>query len=219
LGLASIGSIVQARDSIKDIGLSPVQLPRVKIDTGVAEIEIPTQADAQIQTPAPDQIVAQAPDLADIVLLRQDQIIQQVPRQTPLVAPRMRPGRRSRPLRPRPPQVPTWWPEDQRRVSFGDEFYLHAADLPTPHARLEEAYTDLRDPKIRPAKVIRNLQRITIGSPPRTPRRPRTVQIATVRKTPHRVPWDIPAVRPLDVVGVPDLVFDQKKKKKSRRRR
>jgi hypothetical protein len=210
--LASIGSIVQARDSIKDIGLSPVQLPRVKIDTGVAELEIPTQADAQIQTPSPDQIVAQAPDLADIVLLRQDQIIQQVPRQ--------RPGRRNRPLRPRPPRIPpVWSDEDQRRASFGDEFYLHAADLPTPHARLEEAYTDLRDPKIRPAKVIRNLQRVTIGSPPRTPRRARTVQTATVRKTPHRVPWDIPAVQPLDAVGVPDLVFDQKKKKKSRRRR
>ena len=140
LGLASIGSIVQARDSIKDIGLSPVQIPRVKIDTGVAELEIPTQADAQIptqadaqiQTPSPDQIVAQAPDLADIVLLRQDQIIQQVPRQTPLVAPRMRPGRRNRPLRPRPPRVPPVWSEDPRRASFGDEFYLHAADLPTP---------------------------------------------------------------------------------------
>jgi len=220
LGLASIGSIVQTRDSIKDIGLSPVQLPRVKIDTGVAEIEIPTQADAQIQTPAPDQIVAQAPDLADIVLLRQDQIIQQVPRQTPLVAPRMRPGRRSRPLHPRPPQVPTGWPEDRRRASFGDEFYLHAADLPTPHARLEETYTNLRDPKIRPAKVIRNLQRITIGSPPRTPLRPRTVQTASVRKTPHRVPWDIPAVRPLDVVGIPDFHFGPApKRKKSRRRR
>ena len=218
LGLASIGSIVQARDSIKDIGLSPVQIPRVKIDTGVAELEIPTQADAQIQTPSPDQIVAQAPDLADIVLLRQDQIIQQVPRQTPLVAPRMRPGRRNRPLRPRPPRIPPVWSEDQRRASFGDEFYLHAADLPTPHARLEETYTDLRDPKIRPAKIIRNLQRVTIGSPPRTPRRARTVQTATVRKTPHRVPWDIPAVRPLDVVGVPDLVFDQKKKKSRRRR-
>ena len=213
LGLASIGSIVQARDSIKDIGLSPVQIPRVKIDTGVAELEIPTQADAQIQTPSPDQIVAQAPDLADIVLLRQDQIIQQVPRQTPLVAPRVRPGRRNRPLRPRPPRIPPVWPEDQRRASFGDEFYLHAADLPTPHARLEEAYTNLRDPKIRPAKIIRNLQRITIGSPPRTPRRAITVQTATVRKTPHRVPWDIPAVRPIDVV------FGQKKKKKKSRRR
>ncbi len=213
LGLASIGSIVQDRDSIKDIGLSPVQLPRVKIDTGVAELEIPTQADAQIQTPSPDQIVAQAPDLADIVLLRQDQIIQQVPRQTPLVAPRVRPGRRNRPLRPRPPRIPPVWPEDQRRASFGDEFYLHAADLPTPHARLEEAYTNLRDPKIRPAKIIRNLQRITIGSPPRTPRRAITVQTATVRKTPHRVPWDIPAVRPIDVV------FGQKKKKKKSRRR
>lgn len=109
--------------------------------------------------------------------------------------------------------------EDQRRASFGDEFYLHAADLPTPHARLEEAYTNLRDPKIRPAKIIRNLQRITIGSPPRTPRRARTVQTATVRKTPHRVPWDIPAVRPLDVVGVPGLVFGQKKKKKKKSRR
>ena len=61
--------------------------------------------------------------------------------------------------------------------------------------------------------MIRNLQRVTIGSPPRTPRRPRTVQTATVRKTPHRVPWDIPAVRPLDVV------FGQKKKKKKSRRR
>jgi hypothetical protein len=153
-------------------------------------------------------------------------------------------------LSPPPSSRPPFTPglsEDQRRASFGDEFYLHAADLPTPHARLEEAYTNLRDPKIRPAKIIRNLERITIGSPPRTPRRARTVQIATVRKTPHRVPWDIPAVRtprrartvqiatvrktphrvpwdipavrPLDVVGVPDLVFDQKKKKKSRRRR
>jgi len=206
---------VQARDSIKDIGLSPVQLPRVKIDTGVAEIEIPTQADAQIQTPSPDQIVAQAPDLADIVLLRQDQIIQQVPRQTPLVAPRVRPGRRSRPLRPRPPQVPTGWPEDQRRASFGDEFYLHAADLPTPHARLEETYTNLRDPKIRPAKMIRNLQRITIGSPLQTPRRPITVQTATVRKTPHRVPWDISTVRPIDTIDFGPAP----KRKKSRRRR
>lgn len=109
--------------------------------------------------------------------------------------------------------------EDQRRASFGDEFYLHAADLPTPHARLEEAYTNLRDPKIRPAKIIRNLRRVTIGRPLQTPRRARTVKTATVRKTPHRVPWDIPAVRTLDVVGVPDLVFGQKKKKKSRRRR
>jgi len=209
---------VQARDSIKDLGLSPVQLPRVKIDTGVAEIEIPTQADAQIQTPSPDQIVAQAPDLADIVLLRQDQIIQQVPRQTPLVAPRVRPGRRNRPLRPRPPQVPPGWPEDQRRASFGDEFYLHAADLPTPHARLEETYTNLRDPKIRPAKLIRNLQRIAIGSPLQTPRRPRTVQTATVRKTQHRVPWDISTVRPLDVVGIPDFTFGPKRKKSRRRR-
>jgi hypothetical protein len=33
------------------------------------------------------------------------------------------------------------------------------------------------------------------------------------------VPWDTPAVRPLDVVGVPDLVFGQKKKKKKSRRR
>jgi hypothetical protein len=110
------------------------------------------------------------------------------------------------------------WPEDQRRASFGDEFYLHAADLPTPHARLEEAYTNLRDPKIRPAKIIRNLQRITIGSPLQTPRRPITVQTATVRKTPHRVPWDIPAVRPLDVVGIPDLVLGPKRKKSRRRR-
>jgi len=66
--------------------------------------------------------------------------------------------------------------------------------------------------------VIRNLERITIGSPPRTPRRARTVQTATVRKTPHRVPWDIPAVRPLDVVGIPDLVLGPKRKKSRRRR-
>ena len=160
---------------------------------------------------------------AQRVDLRLDQVQTgvQIPRITRTPSPRIRPPRvrRPDPIRIRPPRVPTGWPEDQRRASFGDEFYLHAADLPTPHARLEEAYTDLRDPKIRPAKVIRNLQRVTIGSPPRTPRRARTVQTATVRKTPHRVPWDIPAVRPLDAVGVPDLVFDQKKKKKSRRRR
>ncbi len=125
-------------------------------------------------------------------------------------------------LSPPPSSRPPFTPglsEDQRRASFGDEFYLHAADLPTPHARLEEAYTNLRDPKIRPAKIIRNLQRVTIGRPLQTPRRARTVQTATVRKTPHRVPWDIPAVRPLDVVGVPGLVFGQKKKKKKSRRR
>jgi hypothetical protein len=160
---------------------------------------------------------------AQRVDLRLDQVQTgvQIPRITRTPSPRIRPPRvrRPDPIRIRPPQVPTGWPEDPRRPSFGGEFYLHAADLPTPHARLEETYTDLRDPKIRPAKVIRNLERITIGSPPRTPRRPRTVQTATVRKTPHRVPWDISAVRPLDAVGVPDLVFDQKKKKKSRRRR
>jgi hypothetical protein len=144
----------------------------------------------------------------------------QIPRTTQTVTPRIRPPRlrRPAPLRPRPPRVPPVWSEDPRRPSFGGEFYLHAADLPTPHARLEEAYTDLRDPKIRPAKVIRNLERITIGSPPRTPRRARTVQTATVRKTPHRVPWDIPAVRPLDVVGIPDLVLGPKRKKSRRRR-
>jgi len=160
---------------------------------------------------------------AQRVDLRLDQVQTgvQIPRITRTPSPRIRPPRvrRAPSLRPRPPRIPpVWSDEDQRRPSFGDEFYLHAADLPTPHARLEEAYTDLRDPKIRPAKVIRNLQRVTIGSPPRTPRRPRTVQTATVRKTPHRVPWDIPAVQPLDAVGVPDLVFDQKKKKSRRRR-
>ena len=65
--------------------------------------------------------------------------------------------------------------------------------------------------------MIRNLQRITIGAAP-DPRRARTVQTATVRKTPHRVPWDIPAVRPLDVVGIPDLVLGPKRKKSRRRR-
>jgi len=160
---------------------------------------------------------------AQRVDLRLDQVQTgvQIPRITRTPSPRIRPPRvrRAPSLRPRPPRIPpVWSDEDQRRASFGDEFYLHAADLPTPHARLEETYTDLRDPKIRPAKIIRNLQRVTIGSPPRTPRRARTVQTATVRKTPHRVPWDIPAVQPLDAVGVPDLVFDQKKKKSRRRR-
>ena len=159
---------------------------------------------------------------AQRVDLRLDQVQTgvQIPRITRTPSPRIRPPRirRPDPIRIRPPRVPTGWPEDPRRPSFGGEFYLHAADLPTPHARLEEAYTDLRDPKIRPAKVIRNLERITIGSPPRTPRRARTVQTATVRKTPHRVPWDIPAVRPLDVLGIPDLVLGPKRKKSRRRR-
>jgi len=108
----------------------------------------------------------------------------------------------------------------RRRRDTGDEWWIDYADLPTPHARLEEAYTNLRDPKIRPAKIIRNIERITVGTPPKTAPRPKVVRVGPkVRKVPHRVPWDIPAVRPLDVVGVPDLVFDQKKKKKSRRRR
>ena len=109
----------------------------------------------------------------------------------------------------------------RRRRDKGDEWWIDYADLPTPHARLEEAYTDLRDPKIRPAKMIRNIERVTVGIPPKTAPRPKVVRVGPkVRKLPHRVPWDIPAVRPLDVVGIPDFHFGPApKRKKSRRRR
>jgi len=125
---------------------------------------------------------------------------------------------------------------------IGGEFYIHYAEHPTPHARLEEAYTNLPDPAVRSARVIRNLQRIVIGDAPKTPRRAKRVKVGPkVRKARHQVPWEIPGfgisifgaapkkvrkAQPLGLTvplavgsGIPDLFFGRKKRQRQRRRR
>ena len=126
----------------------------------------------------------------------------------------------------------------RRRRRTGDEWYIDYAERPTPHARLEEAYTDLTGPKIRPAKVIENIQRITIGTPARTPRRAKVVRIGPkVRRARQEVPWDVTSRIPLFGAapqqaqkvqprtpravgsGISDLFFGRTTAKKARKRR
>lgn len=120
----------------------------------------------------------------------------------------------------------------RRRRRTGDEWYIDYAEYPTPHARLEEAYTDLKGPKIRPAKVIKNIQRITIGTPPITPHRAKVVRIGPkVRRARQEVPWDVTGSgislfgaapkkarkvqpRTLQLSGIPDLFFGRKKRRR-----
>lgn len=122
----------------------------------------------------------------------------------------------------------------RRRRDKWDEFYLSYAEAPNPLASLEEAYTNLPGPKIRPAKVITNLQRITIGTPPKIqPIRAKAVKVGPpVKRARQKVPWDVtttptrrarptrrqaaPAVN-LDFLGIG--VAPAKRKRKSKKRR
>jgi hypothetical protein len=103
----------------------------------------------------------------------------------------------------------------RRRRDKWDEFYLDYAEAPNPLASLEEAYTDAPAPKIRPAKIIKNIDRITIGTPPKI--QPiRATQIRTgkpIRRARQTVPWDVPT---LDLDSLTAL---KPKRKKSKRRR
>ncbi|MFA5408438.1 MAG: hypothetical protein WC343_06675, partial [Bacilli bacterium] len=103
----------------------------------------------------------------------------------------------------------------RRRRDKWDEFYLDYAEAPNPLASLEEAYTDAPAPKIRPAKIIKNIDRITIGTPPKI--QPiRATQIRTgkpIRRARQTVPWDVPT---LDLDSLTAL---KPKRKNSKRRR
>lgn len=106
--------------------------------------------------------------------------------------------------------------DDRRRRDKWDEFYLNYAERPNPLASLEEAYTNLPGPKIRPAKVITNLQRITIGTPPKIQpiRAPKTRTGKPLRRARQNVPWDVPSI------GLDSLTtLTKPKRKKSKRRR
>lgn len=104
----------------------------------------------------------------------------------------------------------------RRRRDEWEEFYLNYAERPNPLASLEEAYTNLPGPKIRPAKVITNLQRITIGTPPKIQpiRAPKTRTGKPLRRARQNVPWDVPSI------GLDSLTtLTKPKRKKSKRRR
>lgn len=104
----------------------------------------------------------------------------------------------------------------RRRRDEWEEFYLNYVEAPNPLASLEEAYTNLPGPKIRPAKVITNLQRITIGTPPKIQpiRAPKTRTGKPLRRARQNVPWDVPSI------GLDSLTtLTKPKRKKSKRRR
>lgn len=138
------------------------------------------------------------------------------------VVPTIRPSRppiTPSPVRPSPPpitrSIPRGISDETRRSRWGEEFYIHYAERPTPHARLEEAYTDLPGPRIRPAKMVRNIQRIVLGEPPKTP--PRAVKVIrpgpqVVRRARQKVPWEIAGLGiglgvGTEVANLSDLVF------------
>ena len=113
---------------------------------------------------------------------------------------------------------------DGKRGKIWEEWMIHYADRPTPHARIEEAYTDLLGPRIRPAKMITNLQRITLGTPPKAPKRPPSLRIGRpVRRATRRPPWDITLpkrskTKPLIDLSDPLGLFGTPKKRRRRRR-
>jgi hypothetical protein len=163
---------------------TPQTLP--KIDQSFKEIKTPTKKSTQ--TPEQDQPQVKIPAVAVDLALAQEQVTVQIPR---IRSPD--PVRPRRPRIERPPPPPgIVFPEGLDVGGIGDEFYVHYAERPTPHARLEEAYTNLIGPKIRRARVIENIQRITIGEPPRTPRRAIVSRVGPkVRRARQEVPWDI----------------------------
>jgi len=165
-------------------------IPRIdvmpKVDQTFMEIQSPTAK--SVQTPDQDQPQVKIPAVAVDLALAIEQVTVQIPRirsPDPIRRPHVR-------IEQPPPPPGFVFPDGLNVKGFGDDFYVHYAERPTPHARLEEAYTNLIGPKIRRARVIENIQRITIGEPPRTPRRAIVSRVGPkVRRARQEVPWDI----------------------------
>ena len=107
---------------------------------------------------------------------------------TPVRPPRLTPPRPPvRPPRitpPRPPIRPLLSDEPRRRPRLPwEEWYVHYREAPVPAAGLEGAYLSLPDAAPVPGKLIKNVERITIGPAPA-----RTVKPVLVRgKSPGRI--------------------------------
>ncbi len=176
------------------IAIEPISAPDVipvsRVGPDLSEISTPTQ------TPDLEQTPIQIPDLAVDLALRRDQVSLQTPRLRPVETPRPR-----WPVRPRPPRPPLFRLDDQpRRGLPWQEWWVHYADRPTPHARLESAYLGLPDPTPARSRVIRNIQRMTIGTPPAgsspSPLRTPTVQVGPrLEIAPRRIPGAAPPTR------------------------
>jgi hypothetical protein len=174
--------------------------PVSRVDPGLSELPTPTQ------TPGIEQTPLQTPDQAVDSLLRLDQVTIQIPRldQVTIQIPRpVETPRPRRPVHPRPPRTPPLLrlDDDPRRGRDAWlEWWVHYAERPTPHARLESAYLGLPDPTPARSKVIKNIQRITIGTPPGgvspSPLRTPTVTVGPrLAIAPRRLPGSTPTRR------------------------
>ncbi|MCP1661860.1 hypothetical protein J2T61_000524 [Methanocalculus sp. AMF5] len=87
---------------------------------------------------------------------------------------------------PSSPPSPLWAPpsspppplikqrKDERGERRARDLYINYEDIIAPIAQLERAYTDVRDPKIKPVRAVRDFSRMTFGDrdllkPARTP--------------------------------------------------